>query len=277
MTDLLQISRATRRNCEYYIANELYEKHGVLVAFTGRSGGVSSKPFDGLNLGLHVGDNPEHVKTNRRIIAEALNLDADRLTCAEQVHGSSIAIIDEELAGRGSKSFDDALYGVDALITAHPGTPLALFYADCVPVVVVEPFQKVVAVIHAGWRGIFAGIIENAVREMKEFKGVDAERMIAFIGPSIGSCCFQVDNDLVNRFKERFERYDAVMWLEADNHIKLHELARLQLADCGIDSTRVSLMNLCTSCNSEKLFSYRADNGNTGRQAAIVNISKIDG
>jgi YfiH family protein len=276
MTDLLKISRITKRNCEYYIAGELYEKHGILVAFTGRIGGVSLKPFDGLNLGLHVGDNPEFVRTNRRIIAEALGVNADRFTCAEQVHGSSVAIVDEQTAGRGSESFSDAIGGVDSLITAHPDIPLALFFADCVPVVVAEPFRKVVSVIHAGWRGIFAGIIEKSVRKMAEFAGAGTENMLAFIGPSIGSCCFQVDNDLSERFKQRFKLHDTAMWLSADNHIDLQELARLQLADCGIEKIRVSLMNLCTSCNNNKLFSYRAADGNTGRHAAIGHITKID-
>jgi YfiH family protein len=272
MKDLREISLETTNGCSYYLAKELLSEYNILVAFTGRAGGVSREPFKGLNLGFHVGDDPENVIANRRAISEALNIDFNRMTCAEQVHGSTVALVDETTAGRGAFSFNDSISGVDALIVDRPNIPLALFFADCVPVVIADPYRKVVAVVHAGWRGVLDRIIEKAVSSMMEFGDASIDNMIAFIGPAIGGCCFEIGEDLLKRFQERFE--DEGLWLSAGNRIDLRELARLQLDKCGIESDRATVLDFCTVCNSDLLFSYRAENGITGRHAAIINIFK---
>ncbi|MBI4733757.1 MAG: peptidoglycan editing factor PgeF [Rubrobacteridae bacterium] len=270
MHELCKVVLENNQDIKYFVAKELLEKHGILVAFTGRSGGVSEKPFDSLNLGLHVGDNPENVRKNREIIAKALRIDETHLTCAEQVHGNAIAIIDGRNAGRGAFSFSDAISGVDALITSEANIPLGLFFADCVPVVLVDTETRTVAVVHAGWRGVYNHIVERAALVMTEQKKANSSTMIAYIGPSIGGCCFEVGADLIERFNERFE--NPSVWLKGKNKIDLPQLIAGQLNACGIDESRIGGIEICTSCNNDILFSYRADNENTGRQSAIACI-----
>jgi polyphenol oxidase len=271
LRDLNMLEEETVNGVRHHVAKGLLDEYDILVAFTGRTGGVSRGPYKDLNLGLNVGDNPEDVLKNRAIVGKILNIDASRLTCAEQVHGVEIATVDESNAGRGAYSFSDAIKGVDALITDEINTPLGLLFADCVPVVIIDPVQRIAAVAHAGWRGVYGGIVERVVESMQaQFQKTDIELLLAFIGPHIGSCCFKVSPELARQFGERF--HTLKNWLKHDVNIDLGYLIKRQLTGCGILESNIGEVEECTSCANKSLFSYRAHEGKTGRQSAIVNV-----
>ena len=147
----------------------LLSASGVVVGFSERGGGVSQAPFDSLNLGSHVGDDPVAVDQNRRRMLDALGLDAfrEQLTMAEQVHGERIALVRAADAGSGAFAGGGrlAFAGTDVLITREAGVPLALCFADCVPIILVAP-GPAVAVVHAGWRGALSSLPGKAALEL---------------------------------------------------------------------------------------------------------------
>lgn len=147
-----------------------------------------------LNLALHVGDEVELVLQNRRLFAQALGLDASKFTTCEQVHGSNVAVVDEALVGAGATALADTIKDTDALVTNLANVPLLLFFADCVPLLFADERQGVCAVAHAGWRGTVAQIGRKTVKTMQQAFGSRPEDIIAAIGPSIGQCCYEVDD-----------------------------------------------------------------------------------
>ncbi|OIO84647.1 MAG: hypothetical protein AUK32_08400 [Candidatus Aquicultor secundus] len=255
---------------DYFISRPLLDEHNILVVFTTRRGGVSTDPYASLNLAFHVGDNPDNVIKNRDIVCRRLGLDAARMVCAEQVHGAEVAVIGKFEAGRGAVSLKDSVPGVDALITADPFIPLTLFFADCVPVVLVEPNKRVISVVHAGWRGMYGEVIGNSIRMMVSTYGVHPSNFTAFIGPAIGGCCYQVGADVAEKFSHKFTH--TASWLNGTT-LHLKELSKLQLIENGIPPGNIYRCDgCCSSCRNDLFFSYRADGGTTGRQAAIAAI-----
>jgi len=242
---------------------KMLSEERILVVFTTRQGGVSPKPFDSLNLGFHVGDYQNNVEMNREHLLSDLNLNINRLTTAEQVHGNIPTIIEEDLVGRGARSYADSIPGTDALITAVENVPLALFFADCVPIILVDPKMRRVAIIHAGRRGIVGNIISNTITTLIEHYGTRASDLIAFIGPSIGECCYEVSEELQEQFKKRFD-------VVANNaRIDLPGYAEMELKEKDIPTRQIIRSNFCTSCRNDLFFSYRREQ-TTGRQAGIV-------
>lgn len=239
---------------------------GFLVAFTNREGGVSSAPYHSLNLAYHVGDDPANVTANRRTLAAALELDPMALTAAEQVHGDRIFVVEKGHKGRGAVSWDDSLPGIDALVTAAPEAVLAMFYADCVPLVLVDTEAAVVGIGHCGWRSTYLDITGGILEAMHGQLGAVPSAAMAFIGPSIRSCCFEVKDDVRRRFGEDW----AGPWLRG-SHLDLPGLVRHQLQKAGIAETNIYDCGICTCCDEELYYSFRRQ-ATTGRQAALAAI-----
>ncbi len=168
---------------------------GVDVAVTTRHGGVSAAPFDTLNLGLHVGDDPEHVVTNRRRAAAAFGVTLEDLVFGRQVHGAGTTLVGPHERGRGTRADDDALPSADVLVTVTPGITLAIMVADCVPLALVDPEARVLAAVHAGWRGTAAGAVGAALRAMQD-RGAEARRIHAFVGPAVHRDRYQVTDEV---------------------------------------------------------------------------------
>jgi hypothetical protein len=162
---------------------------------TTRHGGVSAPPFDTLNLGLHVGDEPEHVLTNRRGAAAAFGVTLEDLVFGRQVHGARAAIVGADERGRGACADDDALPSVDVLVTVTRGVTLAIMVADCVPLALVDPEAGVLAAVHAGWRGTASGAVGAALRAMQAC-GAEAGRIHAFVGPAVHRDRYQVTDEV---------------------------------------------------------------------------------
>ena len=157
---------------------------GVEVVVTTRSGGVSAAPYDSLNLGLHVGDDPAAVLENRRRAAAALGATLDDLVVGAQVHGCAAAVVTRAEAGSGATAAADALAGIDALVTAEQAVVLVTLVADCVPLVLFDPVARVLATVHAGWRGTVARVPEAALAAMAGLGSRPAD-VVAALGPAV--------------------------------------------------------------------------------------------
>lgn len=248
----------------------------VTHGFTTRLGGVSKGAFKSLNLALHVGDNSEDVLANRRLVAEAMGFNAEDIVVPQQVHGEHIQVVQEADKGRGFLKHEEAFADTDALITAVPGIPLFTNYADCVPLFFLDPVNRVVALAHAGWKGTLISIGRKTVLKMQEVFGTKPEDCLAGIGPSIGSCCFEVDDEVASQFREAFSPYwsdFAQSWGDGKWKLDLWEVNRRQLLDIGIPSNNITVAGLCTNCQPQTFFSNRADQGKTGRMAAIIMLN----
>jgi YfiH family protein len=165
--------------------------HGASVAVTSRHGGVSAPPYDTLNLGLHVGDDPECVAINRARAATAFGVDLDTMVYARQVHGTAAVTVGPDDAGRGTQHEDDAVAETDILVTRSPAVALAIMVADCVPVALVDPEARVLAAVHAGWRGTAGGAVACALDAMAAL-GARAEHVQAYLGPAVAPERYQV-------------------------------------------------------------------------------------
>jgi hypothetical protein len=260
--------REVHHGVAFHIARELADATGILVAFTERTGGLSEPPYASLNLAAHVGDGTAHVDANRDRAFEALGVASlrHRLVTAEQVHGVRIARVRDSDAGSGAGAAPGSappLPACDALMTLDAGVPLMLFYADCVPVVLVNGEARAVAVVHAGWRGALAGVVGGAARELARVCRGSGE-IVAFVGPHIGACCYQVGAEIVSQFANRF-----VTLSRASDRLDLAAVVTEDLVRAGVVEERQWHLGICTAHNTEHFYSYRAE-GRTGRHAALA-------
>lgn len=259
--------RVERDGVAIHTVPSLFAESGIGVAFTERGGGASSAPFDTLNLASHVGDDPTCVDENRARLLDAIGIGVlrDRLTTAEQVHGTQVAEVTAGITGAGAfAGGPQAVPGTDALWTAERVTPLMLLFADCVPVVLARPSIPAVAVVHAGWRGLAAGIVGRTADLMGALPGSDD--LIAFVGPHIGACCFEVGEECASQFEARF--------VVASNNRHVLDLGAAVAADlegAGVGASRQWHLGICTAHHTDRFFSHRAE-GITGRHAALAVI-----
>lgn len=215
--------------------------------FTSRRGGQSRLPYNERNLALHVGDDAEVVRGNRRELASELTIASERLFFMEQSHGIEVVLIDE-------RSDNSELFRCDALITKTPGTALAVLVADCAPVLLQG--EKTSAAIHVGWRGLFGGIVEKVIEMMSN------EKFSAIIGPTICGNCYEVGDDLLTHARQR-QFITGVNTLDIPGSI-----LKILTENAGSSLIESSWDNVCTFESSEH-YSYRRD-GVTGRQAGVV-------
>jgi polyphenol oxidase len=176
---------------------------GVDAAVTARAGGVSSGPYESLNLSLSVGDDPGRVLENRRRLAAAFGAGPGDFVFARQVHGAGVCVVGPADRGSGAFSLDDAVDGADALVTSSPGVVLAILTADCVPVVLHDPQAGVLACVHAGWRGTAAGVTAAAVAAMADL-GARPGGIVAGIGPAVAADRYQVGPDVHQALTQSF-------------------------------------------------------------------------
>ena len=249
---------------------EPWLERGIVHGFSERGGGVSLHPFHGLNLGLHVGDDPAHVLENRRRLCQALGVLPEALVAGEQVHGADVAVVTPAHMGRGAQRAADALPGVDALITREAGPVLLGLFADCVPLLLVDPETPAVGLVHAGWRGTCQGIAARAVEAMARAFGTRPRSCEAVLGPSIGPCCYEVGPEVAERFAGWAE--SPVQAREGRLYLDLWAANRHLLEAAGVPAANIYTAAMCTRCHSDRFFSYRAAGGHTGRMAAVIGL-----
>jgi polyphenol oxidase len=233
---------------------------GVEVAVTTRQGGLSQAPFDTLNLGLHVGDDPRHVVANRAAAAAAFGVTLDDLVFARQVHGAGTALVGPAERGRGTRAEEDALDATDVLVTVTPGVTLAILVADCVPLALVDPEARVLAAVHAGWRGTAAGAVGQALRVMQE-QGARAGGVHAFLGPAVHRDRYQVSDEVPRALAAAVHPADlepAVTRPDGPGHwlVDLVAANRQQLIAGGVRSERI--VDCGATTGDEAFFSDRA-------------------
>ena len=250
----------------------MFPESVATCAVSTRLGGVSAAPYASLNLALHVGDDAAAVRENRNRFCAALGLDARAIVTPEQVHGDVIYQAKREDAGRGSMSYDDAIKGTDALMTNESGLPLMLCYADCTPIVMLDPVHHAAAVAHGGWKGTVSLIAAKTIAAMGEAYGTRPEDVLVGIGPAIGPCCYEVGNDVAARFDDVFadDAKKIVSVVNGKKHVNLWAANKAQLVKAGVLPEHIDAADVCTSCNHELFYSYRAENGKTGRIASII-------
>jgi hypothetical protein len=229
---------------------------GVSVAFTSRRGGASEGAFASLNLGALTADEPDRVAENRHRAVSAAGGDPEAATMAWQVHGCDVREVTEEPAGGrflepGAEPFPRS----DGLATGLRGRPMMLLTADCIPVAIARADGGRLAVLHAGWRGLEAGIVEAGA-------GSVGGEIVGAVGPGDGPCCYEVGDDVAARLQARFGA-DVVRDRRAD----LWLCARRALEEAG--ATAVEVAGECSICNPDRYFSHRRDRGVTGRQGVV--------
>ncbi|MGO8791517.1 MAG: peptidoglycan editing factor PgeF [Terriglobia bacterium] len=289
----------------------LSELPWLVHAFSTRRGGSSQAPCAGLNLGFTASDRRERVEQNRRRFLSQLGGKEFEFASAHQVHSSHSFVVTRGRNGQlsyqlpGAEAFVPAAADPpagDGLVTAEAGALLTIRIADCLPVLLVDAHRRVVAAVHAGWRGALARIIEKAVGDMRSAFGSDAEEIIAALGPSIRACCYEVGEEVVDAFHGGFseagsffqklrnrpeaatDRHSILFLSEyppghAPEHVPaarldLTTVARHQLASAGLKSANILLADYCTACRTDLFFSHRQEGGCTGRQAAAIGIRK---
>ncbi|WP_134684568.1 peptidoglycan editing factor PgeF [Brevibacillus migulae] len=249
---------------------------GLVAGFTLRTGGQSDAPFASQNMGLHVGDDPQRVTENRRLLCERINMPFDVWTCADQVHGKNVQQITRHHAGAGKDRLDDCIQATDGLHTEEHGILLASFYADCVPLYFFDPKSGAIGLAHAGWKGTVARIAKEMIEAFAKRYDSKAEELLVAIGPAIGGCCYEVDDRIIDQVKQT-----ALSWMESVTPLAsgkylldLPKLNRLVMTECGVPEEHIVSTDLCTSCHTDLFFSHRKEGGKTGRMASFIGWRK---
>ena len=247
------------------------ERSGVAHGFTTRTGGVSRGIFSSLNLGTNRGDDPALVRENYRRVCAALGVDVGKLAFSSQVHEDTVRCITAADLGKGLDKPVD--YDADGLVTDVPGAVLTVFGADCLTVLLSDPVRRVVAAVHAGWRGTALGIVERAVEQMTGRYGCDSADILAAIGPGISNCCFETDEDVPNAMTAALGAA-ALPFLSGGAggkfHVDLKGLNALRLERAGLSSAHVDCSPDCTFCRPDRYWSHRYTGGERGSQAALI-------
>lgn len=243
-------------------------KHG----FSTRVGGVSEKPFDALNLAFHTGDDFEAVQVNRGRFAEAIEIPVKDLVAANQVHGDNICRVDLADKGRGALEQETVIESTDSLMTNEKAVPLIAFFADCVPVMFLDPQKEVIAISHAGWKGTVLRIAAKTVRKMALEYGSNPEDLLVVIGPAIGPCHYEVDGHVIEAFQNNFLEWERFLAIKEDKKAQLNlgEANKMQLIEEGIPMENITVADICTYCHQDLLYSYRYGAGKTGRLAGAI-------
>lgn len=189
----------------------------------------------------------------------------DNLTSNIQIHSDVVYKVDESNVKKKREG--------DALVTNLKNVPLMIFTADCVPVVMIDKKNKAIGVAHAGWKGTYAEISKNTISLMKKEYGTDPKDLVCVIGPSIGECCYEVSEDLYLKFKDKFKEAEDICSIEDSKFfLNLWNINKYSLVNEGVLESNITSMNICTNCNSDTFYSYRAHDKTDKRIGTIVEI-----
>ncbi|BDD03374.1 peptidoglycan editing factor PgeF [Aureibacter tunicatorum] len=256
----------------------LNSQENVEHFFSTRKGGFSLGVNKGLNLGFNQIDEPSHVQMNRMALCKALDIQSNQLIVPKQTHSANVEIIYPttlEEFNSGLNTFDTT----DALVTNIPNIFIAVLTADCVPVLLFDPVEKVIAAVHAGWKGTAQGIVQNTVRMMSSHFNTDPMNIITAIGPSISSENYEVGEEVKNQYAEKFEDHSHLVFarhpLYTDKYfLDLWKANRHQLESIGVRYKNIEISNVCTYTDAGRYFSARRDKGKTGRQLSGIMLKK---
>lgn len=262
----------TKKGKIHYMAPELAALNkGVAAGFTTRHEGVSRPPFNSLNLGLNTNDPAHNVQGNRSLLARAFGAKSEQLLTVSQVHGNDILIVDAPN--------DDVSHFLkiecDGIITNQQGIMISVGIADCVPILLLDPVKRVVAALHAGWKGTASAIARKGVAAMAGHFGSLPADLVAAIGPAIGPCCYEVDAPVQEAFAAENDVWQQAASTIAGGKWKLDLAAavKLQLEASGVPPENIETSQQCVCCTQELFFSYRRDKGETGRHLGFIMLT----
>ena len=266
------IINTDQRHGVVYLTFPKLAQAGVCHGFSTRMGGVSEGYLGTMNLSFTRGDDPDKVYENFRRIGEAIGFPQDNLVLSAQIHETRIRIVGEQDKGDGI--LRPTVPGVDGLVTDVPGIPLYTSYADCVPLLFYDPEHQVIAMAHSGWKGTAAKIGEKMVHFLGDHYGTRPEALIAAIGPSICQACYEVSEDVAEAMRAILPEDVARTALEEKGggkyQLDLWKTNEWILLHAGILPEHLDVTDLCTCCNSDKLFSHRASHGRRGNMGAFM-------
>jgi YfiH family protein len=232
------------------------------IAITTRKGGFSRYPFDSFNLGLHVNDHHTSVMQNREKLTKRLGLASNHVIYMNQIHGSDVKIIDH---------IPEDVPTCDAMITNQHQVALAVLTADCVPLLFIDNQQYAIGAAHAGWRGTVAGIATKTIEAMQLNYGSKPQNIKVYIGPGIRECCYDVGSEVITEIKSKIPNCQNVIYTNNDKCMVNLQQANINLLiEAGVLAENISTATDCVCCMNDQYFSYRADNGQTGRLASLV-------
>ena len=262
----MQIKKAGK---VHYIESGKLAAAGVSVhGFTTRHEGVSRHPYNSLNLGANTFDSPHNVQGNRSILARAFGARAEQLLTVTQVHGTDLLVIDSP-----NPDYTHFLkLECDGLITNQPGIMIGICVADCIPILLLDPVKKVVAALHAGWKGTAGEIAMKGVEALVNIFNANPEEILAGIGPGIKSCCYEVDSVVRDAFNKNGAKWDHYAKETAPGRwgLDLAEANCSQLLAAGLTEANIDSTPFCVSCEHDLFFSFRREGGETGRQMGFV-------
>jgi len=255
-------------NLKYFTFESLTE-YGVINAIFTRRGGSSSAPWDSLNVGGTVGDDPARVIENRKRAFRALGQSFDSVYDVWQVHGNDV------ICAHAPRKPNTPYVQADAILTGNKNVTLFMRFADCVPILLYDPHRKIVGLVHAGWQGTLKKVASIAVDSMQAQYGSSRGEILACIGPSIGAHHYEIGMEIVKEVQESFGQYASSL-LQSNNvtsggsgiQLDLWEANRLILAESGVKQIEIS--GICTACDTSDWYSHRAEYGRTGRFGALI-------
>ncbi|MGN0158067.1 MAG: peptidoglycan editing factor PgeF [Brotaphodocola sp.] len=265
------------------------EKHGVVGlqflaleetglvshAFSTRIGGVSEGIFSSMNFSFTRGDNPEHVRENYRRMADFLDTDINRMVLSYQTHTTNVRVVTEIDEGKGVTCERD-YQNIDGMVTNVPGITLVTFYADCVPLYILDPVHRAIGLSHSGWRGTVNRMGKETLKVMYREYQTEPKDVIACIGPSICQDCFEVGGEVAEAFADAFsQEYHKGLFYQKDNgkyQLNLWKANRIIFEEAGVPSDQIHVTDICTRCNPELLFSHRKHGEKRGNLAAFLSL-----
>ncbi len=241
----------------------------VINAFSTRLGGVSTGYQATMNLSFKQDCSPDAVRENFSRFADAVGFSTDDLILSDQTHTTNVLRVGRRDRGKGFNTAMD-WHDVDGFITNEPGCALATFYADCVPLYFVDPVHRAIGLSHSGWKGTAKGMGKITAMAMAREFGTDPEDLICAIGPSICQDSYEVGEDVAAFFDKAFLKNSDTV--PGKYYLDLWEANKAVLIEAGVREENITLPNLCTACNSDKLFSHRASKGKRGNLGAFLMI-----
>lgn len=244
---------------------------GLEHGFSTRIGGISSAPFDSLNLGLSRNEPRENILRNFRILSDSFSIDYNTFAVVNHEHGSNVLRLDKNDGGRGLCR--EPLPFSDGLITNDPGVTLVTAHADCSAVFLYDKVTQSIGLAHAGWKGTFKRVGQRLCERMVSEFGCDPSNIIAAIGPCICFDCFEVDAQLGEDFKNEFG-YDGIVkpGRKGKSYVDIEAALAIQLLEAGVVSDHLSIMHLCTYERKDLFYSYRRDGADTGSMASFMRL-----
>lgn len=246
---------------------------GTAHGFSTRLGGISPEPWDSLNLGVNRGDAPERVVENYRRFCTAIGADCNAIVKQHQIHSTLVRAVTK--ADILPPQIPTTLEG-DGLMTDQPGVCLTVFSADCIPILFYDPKKRVIAAVHAGWRGTAHGIAAQAVTRMTHTYGCTPSDILAAIGPGISSCYFETHRDVPDTLRHCMgsdaDPLIVPLPQEGKFQVDLKKANQTWLLRSGLSAEHIAVSSLCTACDTQSFWSHRRLGTTRGSMAAMIQL-----